>query len=45
MFVTADNRATTYEDTFDVAALRCLIKPFDSDRFCRIVESFVDHAA
>jgi CheY-like chemotaxis protein len=45
VFVTADNRATTYEQTFDVEALRCLIKPFDSDRFCRIVESLVERAA
>lgn len=45
MFVTADNRATTYEETFDVSALRCLIKPFDGEHFCRIVDSLVSHAA
>lgn len=45
IFVTADNRASTYEETFDVSALRCLIKPFNCDHFCLIVESFVGCAA
>lgn len=45
LFVTADDRERTYEDTFDVSALRCLIKPFDPEHLRHIVQSLVYRAA
>jgi CheY-like chemotaxis protein len=45
VFVTADDSAATYEGTFEVAAMQCLIKPFNIQRFGDIVESMIDRAA
>lgn len=45
VFVTADDSAKTYEGTYDVGAIQCLIKPFNIQRFGDIIESMIDRAA
>lgn len=45
VFMTADNRPSTFGDIFDVGALHCLIKPVDGDRFGAIVAGLLHEAA
>lgn len=45
VFATTDDTAATYEQTFDVATARCLIKPFDGDVFRHVLGGLVDRAA
>lgn len=41
IFVTADDSEQTYEGTFDVSALRCIIKPFNPDLLRRHVDAML----
>lgn len=45
VFMTADGRASTFTDTFDVGALRCLIKPFDGEHLGAVVAGLLHEAA
>ena len=44
VFVTADESITTFEATFDVAALRCVYKPLFGDELRHVVDTIL-HAA
>jgi len=45
VFVTADDRAKTFTDTFDAGAMRCLIKPFDGEHLGAVVAGLLHEAA